>query len=594
MNISPETKKISEIFSIEGKQLYKIPIYQRNYSWMNKQIESLIDDISSEDEGYYIGNLLITKNNDDYLEIVDGQQRLTTIALILIAVYECSRSFDSSHDLEKGSIQNDIRRKLLINGVYPNQRYFLINSDDAIFLDLLKIVVNKEVGKWGHRKFGKRYKEIVNIVREKFNTFEDLHEFYNKLNAVEILKISVTKLSDAFSIFSALNSKGLPLTLVDLLKNEFLKVATEENRTESDSINSWEALVEKFSVNKDVSIGEVTQFLLNNYDALEGNTTSSITKSKALDKYIELIKENSSRYIDILRYRADWFVYLKKGVNDMHSNPEVNQLVSELVYLDASQAFPLLLLLFTENKFDLSDQNLIDILKYVTRFFIIRNVTLRPKASNVRSMFVGLNRKILKDQLQSNDIVELIKEELQERSDSTDEFISSLKSDGIYDKNKSTTRYILIRLERKFGTLFDKSNPDTLEDYITPKKNRKQVLRWTIEHILPQGKTLPDYWQKEVSPEDSTAYKGLQEEYVHKLGNLTLTPYNSELGQKDFIEKRDKVDNDNYVGLRLGLYLNDSIKGNNNLWEDKNGWSTKDIDKRTEFLASKLVEMLEL
>jgi uncharacterized protein with ParB-like and HNH nuclease domain len=102
MNISPETKKISEIFSIEGMQKYRIPIYQRNYSWGLKQIETLIDDIKGEEElGYYIGNLLITETSSKFLEVVDGQQRLTTIALLFLAIYEHSNSFGVEFDYYK-------------------------------------------------------------------------------------------------------------------------------------------------------------------------------------------------------------------------------------------------------------------------------------------------------------------------------------------------------------------------------------------------------------------------------------------------------------------------------------------------------------
>ncbi|WP_054655370.1 DUF262 domain-containing protein [Secundilactobacillus silagei] len=90
MYLDPESKPISEIFPIEGEKQYKIPIYQRNYSWSTQNIEDLFDDINSENAGYYIGNLLVTadKENKDYFEVVDGQQRLTTISLFFLAIYE--------------------------------------------------------------------------------------------------------------------------------------------------------------------------------------------------------------------------------------------------------------------------------------------------------------------------------------------------------------------------------------------------------------------------------------------------------------------------------------------------------------------------
>jgi uncharacterized protein with ParB-like and HNH nuclease domain len=592
MNISPETKKISEIFSIEGPQKYKIPIYQRNYSWGTKQIETLIDDIKDEDFGYYIGNLLITETNNRYFEVVDGQQRLTTIALLLLGIFEHSNTFGDEYNKEKGSLQEDIKRKLLIEGLLSDQRYELLKNDNLIFSDLLRLLVSKSPRKWGNRRFYKRYKETVDKLKEDFSTFRDLKRFYDKLNAVEILKISVTKLNDAYSIFSALNSKGLALTLVDLLKNEFLKLSSEEKRSEDDALYSWNSLVTQFSDDQDINEGEVTQFLLNNYDAMESIINSSTTKSKALDQYIDLLKTYSSTYIDTLAKRAEWFKYLKHGEIGKHSNEDVNALVRELVYLDASQAFPLLMYLFINTELELSDKNFYDILTLIKKFFVVRNVTLRPKASNVRSMFVGLNRLIQENNLKGDAIVNSIQKELTEKVDSRQEFLDQLINDGLYDKNKSTTRYILITLERKHGDYFNKSNPDTLEAYVETTRSKSPVLRWTIEHILPQG-VLPQHWLNELNVSSSEELLELQEEYVHKLGNLTLSPYNSELGQKSFVEKRDQTDGKSLVGLQLKLFLNESIPGDD-IWMNKNHWTIDDIQRRTVLLANKVADLFSL
>jgi uncharacterized protein with ParB-like and HNH nuclease domain len=589
MNISPETKKISEIFSIEGNQKYRIPIYQRNYSWGTKQIETLIDDIKDEEHGYYIGNLLITETNNQFLEVVDGQQRLTTIALLLLCIYEYSSTFGDEFNYDKGSLQQDIRRKLLIDGAIANQRYELLNSDNVIFSDLLKILVGKNPRKWGNRKFYKRYKETLDKLREDFTTFRDLKNFYDKLNGVEILKISVTRLNDAYSIFSALNSKGLPLTLVDLLKNEFLKLASGENRTEEDAMFSWNSLVSQFTDDQDINEGEVTQFLLNNYDALESIVTSSTTKGKALDQYNLLIGRNTSKYIDVLSERAVWFRYLKHGEISKHTNESVNSLVRELVYLDASQAFPLLMYLFINSELELTDRNFYDLLNLIKKFFVVRNITLRPKASNVRGMFVGLNRYIQENNLKGTEIVKKVERELIDKVDSREEFLNQLINDGLYDKNKNTTRYILISLERNFGDYFNKSNPDTLEAYVETTRSKNPVLRWTIEHILPQG-VLPQHWLNELNVSSTQEVGELQEEYVHKLGNLTLTPYNSELGQKSFVEKRDQTDGTNLVGLQLNLFLNKSIPGEES-WKDKTSWTIEDIERRTRYLAEKVADL---
>lgn len=594
MNITPETKRIQEIFAIEGTHEYIIPIYQRQYSWGEKQIETLIDDISSEKQGYYIGNFLVTSNSKNSSEIVDGQQRLTTIAILFLAIYEYLSDIrdqitDQNLQDKIASIKFDIKRKLLINGG-EKLRYRLLGSDHVIFENLTKRLRGEEVGRWGHRKFGKRYNATLNILKEYFKSFNDLNNFYEKLNSVEILKISVNNLSDAFSVFSALNSKGVPLTLVDLLKNEYLKKATSEGVDEESALNNWDELINILSGNQeevDVNTSLVTQFLLNNYDAFETESLSSITKSSALDRYNKILNDKGSKYIKTLIKKAEWFMYLR-GVNKsgIILEDKITSIIKELNYLDVSQSYPLLLLLFSEkNELSLNDANLYNAMQEIKKFYIIRNITLRPKASNVRSMYIKINRNITKNELKSKAIVESIQNELGNASDSREEFEKMLIQEGIYDKNSSTSRLLLIDLERNYGKYFNKANPDTLEEYTSQKKG---MLRWTIEHIFPQGKNLPSYWKNGKSDSEINEF---QEEYVHKLGNLTLTPYNSELGQLSFKEKRDKQDGGVDVGLKLPLFLNKSIFTDIETKYSKLNWERSDIQRRSKILAEKICEM---
>ena len=87
MQIDPTLKPISEIFPIEGKDKYIIPPYQRNYTWKNENVEELFNDILNEEEGYYIGNLLVI-NSKNAFDVVDGQQRLTKLSLYFLAIFE--------------------------------------------------------------------------------------------------------------------------------------------------------------------------------------------------------------------------------------------------------------------------------------------------------------------------------------------------------------------------------------------------------------------------------------------------------------------------------------------------------------------------
>jgi uncharacterized protein with ParB-like and HNH nuclease domain len=607
MQISPETKKISEIFPIEGNLNYKIPIYQRSYSWQDKQIEMFIEDIAKEASGYYIGNVLITRTEDNSIqEIVDGQQRLTTISLLLLAIYEVTKKFIALNPLDVGSLLSDIKRKLIINGSLDHQRYTLLSADNAVYKDILKTVLIDDK-KYNAKKirFSIRYQRIKEILDEEYETFYSLKNFYDKLNSIELLKITVTKLSDAFSIFSSLNSKGMPLTLVDLLKNEYLKQATKEKINESNAIVGWDSLMSVFADSEEINTNDVTQFLLNNYDALESKERRSITKGEALDLYNKII-DKGSKYIHELKERSNWFDFIKDSDANVDVDPKVKRLVYDLSNLDPSQSFPLLLFIFVRLKeLKLSTDQLIMILSNIISFFVRRNITLKPKASNVRSLFININREIQEKNLLSNDIVTLIKKEITKESVSDQILKQTLLEDGLYDKNSSTTRFILIDLERKLQdtyikknktVYFTKANPDTLNELIATPRGKRPKQRWTIEHILPEGSKLPSFWEIMISPQDPSKAREIQDEHVHKLGNLTLTPYNSELGQKSFVDKKNKQDKGNFVGLKLPIILNESIPniGINETIDSKETWTIEDINRRTEELANKILDFYKI
>lgn len=136
-------------------------------------------------------------------------------------------------------------------------------------------------------------------------------EFYNKLLSTVILQVTVSNLSDAFSVFSSLNAKGLPLTLVDLLKGQFIGAAARRGIDRNDTLEDWTDFVGMFSpAGEDANVSAVTQFLLNNFDVFESVSAKSITKGKAIRLYENLIQDKyrgGDNYLETLLHRADLF-----------------------------------------------------------------------------------------------------------------------------------------------------------------------------------------------------------------------------------------------------------------------------------------------
>ncbi|WNW17325.1 DUF262 domain-containing protein [Lactiplantibacillus plantarum] len=570
MKITPETKTLAAIFQTNSSVHYVIPVYQRNYSWKDEQIETLFDDIKNEDIGYYVGNLLINTDASSN-NVIDGQQRLTTLSLMLLAIHENLTSFyqkmnQTDPDFEKVSeARLDIKRQILDGDVV---RLRLLDKDQTVWENLVKVLQGENPGKWGNYFLSKRYKYIRNELLKGplFSTPSELLTFYKKLVNIELLQISVPNISDAYQVFASLNSKGMPLTPLDLLKNVYLSKNGDSNK--------WNKLKEGFKKNDEEDAAKLTSFILNNYDAFETDSTSSLTKGKIVKSYDKIFKSKGADYIDVLIKRAK--VYLKIANTDNAYRWDL----SGLAKLDATTCYPLVLnLLCNQVNYDLSDAQFNDILADLIKLYVQRNIALTPKASNLRSSLNGLRKVIVENGWKSNELVNKIHEKIKTLQPRWDSVHLALQ-DGIYDKNKKTTRFILISLERNYGTFFNKSNPDSLDDY-----DSNGNLRWSIEHIIPQGIHLLDTWKDTLSPDDRDLATEIQAQYVHRLGNLTLTPYNSEMGNKSFVEKKEFKVSDSLVGLSLKIYLNDSID------KSKNTFGINELKLRQAALEEKMKEV---
>lgn len=192
-----------------------------------------------------------------------------------------------------------------------------------------------------------------------------------------------------------------------------------------------------------------------------------------------------------------------------------------------------------------------------------------------------------------NDYLSTITSNINPLAAEDDIFISALNN-NIYDVNKDTTRIILVDLEREYGNYFNKQRPDNLND-----KNSKGLYYWTLEHIMPQTIKQGSIWEKNLIEKYGVKEKDqLFLDNVHKLGNLTLTGYNTELSNNEFVDKRDYKDPKigTFEGLRTPLFLNESIaniKLNQSI-NEKDSWTIDDINRRNEDLINKVVEIYTL
>ncbi|MEE8726627.1 MAG: DUF262 domain-containing HNH endonuclease family protein [Bifidobacterium thermacidophilum] len=621
MDITSETRTIDQLVPISGSDSYFIPLYQRNYSWKTDQIDQLFADIRYEDENYYVGNLLVVpheqqgKNVSDAYDVIDGQQRLTTVSLFLLAIWQRAEEISNDENTSKAdvkktaTIQYDIERRLIPNHSEGDSepRLHLLEEDDTVYRSLLRVLNRNEPGRTGRTAFAKRYGYIRKLFgADAFPTIGELDKFYEKLLKVTILRIHVPDVTDAFNVFSSMNSKGLPLTLVDLLKAEFISDAGEYlDRRAEETTNQWIALSETLSRDGEPDTTITTQFLLNNWDAFESEDNRSITKSSALKLYRSRIRqyysEKRSDYLSVLQERAGIYAQILCLPDHEHHDQTIAKRLKALVQLESTQSYPLLMELLGDPGLELGDA-LPQILDYLIAFYVRRNITLVPKSSNIRARIIRLTRELKQHKYTGIAALNLIHngegdiQGLNAISVDGNVLRTTLCTQGIYDKNKATTRFVLIDLERRLPGegIVSKARPDTFDDFV---KGGSKQRRWSIEHILPEG-NLPDAWNNAISPDNPDQAKEIQAECVHLIGNLTLTPYNSELGQRTFDEKKRYKDptSSDITGLAMPLKINASIPDTENgeTLESKTTWTADDIKRRSAWFADQITKLYSL
>lgn len=231
----------------------------------------------------------------------------------------------------------------------------------------------------------------------------------------------------------------------------------------------------------------------------------------------------------------------------------------------------LLYLLKNEDGLELDDGMVADLVGLLVRFFVRRNVTDTPPTRDLERLFISICEGIEDGAHKGVEVLLYVKARLVRVSASDAAFEERL-SGPIYDFNPDMCRYILTTLAQPSVT-----------KQIRPlwDRNASGTYVWTIEHVFPQGENIPQSWVDMIGGGDRELARAIQAECVHKLGNLTLTGYNSKLSNMPFAEKRDRRDrSENYVGYRSGLNLNEDLVS-------VDVWTQEQIETRTD----KLVKM---
>ena len=371
----------------------------------------------------------------------------------------------------------------------------------------------------------------------------------------------------------------MPLTAVDLIKNKLLARLDVVDPGQIDNyFKRWSDFLGKLSDNYTVQ----DRFFRQYYNAFREELKTIVqvpvaTRSNLIQIYEKLIDHNAKDCLDKLCNAGS--VYSQIISNNQ--NGAANSLQIAFKNLERIQGAPsyllLLYLLMRKNSLGLTDVELTSIVNLLVKFFVRRNLTDKPATRDLIPLFMTVVENI--SVLQAEEILLSIERQLVKVSASDDQFQSELEG-PIYDENVGATRFILCSLEEQAMT--EETNVDLW------KRTKNNKYSWTIEHIFPQGKNIPKCWVDMIAAGDEDKAKEVQQSHVHKLGNLTITVFNSSLGNMSFQEKRDHKDTEKRaIGYKNGLKLNKDLAV-----LDK--WSIEQIDDRTNELVSKVMSLFQL
>lgn len=535
---------------------FLIPIYQRTYSWGESECNQLWEDIirtgrNDKVSAHFVGSIVYVEkglyqvSSQSPLLVIDGQQRLTTVTLLIEAL---ARSLGDTEPMD-GFSAKKLRNYYLLNALEDGERKYklvLSQTDKASLMALLDQCPTP-------KEYSIRVEENFGFFSDKVAASQDeIAALCKGLAKLVIVDISLNRDQDNPQlIFESLNSTGRELSQADLIRN-FILMGLEPQLQSR--------LYEQYWRPMEVDFGQEaypTYFdgFMRHYLTVKTGEIPNVNKVyEAFKQYARSPKAASiDEIVADIRTFASYYCAMALGEE---KNPDLKIAFQDLRELKVDVAYPFLLELYHDYAAGiLPKKDFIEAVRIIESYVFRRAVCAIP-TNSMNKTFAQFTRALKKDRY-----LESIKAYLQmlpsyRRFPDDVEFKRELQLKDLY--NFRSRSYWLRRLEN-YG-----------------RKERVSVDEYTIEHILPQNPNLSQEWRTELGPE----WDRIQKTYLHALGNLTLTGYNSEYSDRPFIEKRDME----------GGFKESPIRLNQGLGKLEN-WNEEMIQQRAEGLAKQAVQV---
>lgn len=535
---------------IKGPRQFVIPIYQRTYSWQLSQCNQLFSDImriSKEDHvhGHFLGSVVYfqesihTVSDVPQLLVIDGQQRLTTVSLLILAL----ANFIKENDVEIDTNATKLLNYYLLNAEEEKElRYKLLltRRDKETFINLIKGI---DLGSNPSQRILENYE----FFKSKIHA-QNVNDVYNGVLRLFIVDVALEKDKDNPQlIFESMNSTGLDLSQADLIRNYVLMGQKIDLQTE---------LYEKYWFPMEQTYGNdyASKFdwFIRDYLSVKMGAIPKIGKVyEEFKNYVQGSKSPDS----ITEIVADIAKYSKFYVNMVlrkEADKDLNRLFANISKLKVDVSYPFILAVYADyDNGIISKEEFAEILKLVENYVFRRSICGIP-TNSMNKTFAQLYKSI-----KAENYVESLQAAFQlmdgyKRFPADAEFEKEFVNKDLY--NFRSRNYLLNNLEN-----FNRKEMANTDEY-------------TIEHILPQNENLSESWKQMLGEN----WKDIQANYLHTIGNLTLTGYNSELSDRPFVNKKTMEGGFNDSPLRLNSFM-----------KTVEVWNEGNINKRAKELAQK-------
>ncbi|WP_333792611.1 DUF262 domain-containing protein [Megamonas funiformis] len=543
-----------------------VPIFQRNYSWQKSQYEQLWFDILraskfKEKQNHFIGSIVYIDmgtpaGRPQQLLLIDGQQRLTTISILLCAIKDYVQKFN-------------LETKLINLAKIKNQ--FLYNSDE-IDEDKYKLLLNVQDKETYIKLIDNTIftvnKPATNIIKcyeffyERIEDFIKQHgqidEIYAGIFKLSLVSISLDKDSDnPQMIFESMNSTGKDLSQTDLLRNYLLMDLTPEKQTRLYK-TYWKPMEELFG--EDIYKNDVNKFdyFIRDFLTLKSDTGYICKINNVYENFKRYYLDNNCEKFAVLK---DLFTYAKyyACIDLLQENDDELKLYwQEFKKLDSHVVYPFLLKLYDDYSCQiLIKEDFKKILQVVISYLWRRAICEIP-TNSLSKTFATLYQAVDKEDYVNSVIKAFVFKSSYKRFPSDYEVREKLQTKDIY--HFRLRKYLL----------------EALENYYHKEPIDLNTANYTIEHIMPQNIEHNLSWQQMLGED----WQEVHSLYLHTLGNLTITGYNAEMSNKSFWEKVNGESGFKHSHLKL----NESIA-------QSDVWNKKAIQRRTNILTDIILKI---